>query len=369
MTHPHDFALLNDLLDGRMGWSATEELRRRLVEEPELGSAYDELVRLRAGLGALPRRAPPADFLAGVRARAGLAPAVEAAPASTSVSAPASDAGGAGAAPISSREAPAGGGKVLRFPRRFLPLTAAAGLLVGLGAFALWGLRDRMDASAPVQSAGDHASPTASPEEATGYAAGSAGGKTGKKVGAPAKPGAPGLSEGKGTEGRGAVPKPEALDASLPEGARPHYGAPGGAVVPGLRAPTDDPAGAAPPRPAPELAGTDLARARDGASRAGAGGGGGGTAGTGELSADSPGAKTEAERARPAGGPAEGKLRALESGLSWARPGADEVLVVHAADFDGARADVALLLAAVRSGSAVDGAVEGNRAFRRRPAA
>src|SRR5690348_2273379 len=72
MTHPHDLALLYDLLDGRIAPAAAEELRKRLGEEPELAAAWEELQRMREGLRALPTPPVPSGFLESVRARAGL---------------------------------------------------------------------------------------------------------------------------------------------------------------------------------------------------------------------------------------------------------------------------------------------------------
>src|SRR5437870_214171 len=72
MPHPHDFALLNDLLDGRLAGEAALELRRRIADEPDLSAAWDDLQRMREGLKALPSPAVPAGFLDSVRSRAGL---------------------------------------------------------------------------------------------------------------------------------------------------------------------------------------------------------------------------------------------------------------------------------------------------------
>ncbi len=356
MTHPHDFSLLNDLLDGRMGWSAAEELRRRLAEEPELGSAYDELVRLRAGLQALPRRAPPADFLEGVRARAGLPPRVAAVAAS-----PALPAGGGGAGHAGSG-AP---GHVIPLRRRFLPLAAAAGLLMGLGGFALWRLRDRSDASPSTQSAAKRDLEGASRAAET---------KDAHEKLPMATPGAPAPTAPSREQATGA--------------ATPHFGAPGGAVAPGLRSPSDElmappaaggpevrkdaepglgalpgsgPAapdaaptastapGAMPPAPGAPRGGApspaEGARGRgsrrepatdDGTP---AGGGGAGTGDAAATGSRAPGAKTTGAAAD----------------LAWARADADDVVVLRATGYDAARADVTLLLAAVRGGAPVEG--------------
>lgn len=54
MTHPHDVALLNDLVDDRLTPAAADDLRRRLADEPALAAAYAELRRMRAALAAMP---------------------------------------------------------------------------------------------------------------------------------------------------------------------------------------------------------------------------------------------------------------------------------------------------------------------------
>ncbi|HVG93081.1 MAG TPA: hypothetical protein VND21_01445 [Planctomycetota bacterium] len=59
MTHPHDVALLYDLVDGRLGERAAAELRQRIADEPALRATWDEIARLRASLRALPAAVPP----------------------------------------------------------------------------------------------------------------------------------------------------------------------------------------------------------------------------------------------------------------------------------------------------------------------
>ncbi len=89
MTHPHDFALLHDLLDARLSPAAADDVRRRLADEPALAATHAELVRMRDALAARPVPvAVPADFLARVRARAGLPPSVAAPAATTRSSGP-----------------------------------------------------------------------------------------------------------------------------------------------------------------------------------------------------------------------------------------------------------------------------------------
>jgi anti-sigma factor RsiW len=110
MTHPHDLALLYDLLDARIAPAAAEELRKRIGEEPELAAAWDELKRMRDGLRALPTPPVPSAFLEGVKARAGIVDKAPAKPSPAGKGAPASAAPGA-----------AGTGRVLRMR----PWTAA----------------------------------------------------------------------------------------------------------------------------------------------------------------------------------------------------------------------------------------------------
>ena len=44
MSHPHDVALLYDLVDGRLGERAAAELRQRIADEPGLRATWDEIV-------------------------------------------------------------------------------------------------------------------------------------------------------------------------------------------------------------------------------------------------------------------------------------------------------------------------------------
>ena len=69
--HPHDLALLYDLVDGRLAPRAADELSRRLAEEPDLRAVHEGILALRRRLAALPTPALPSDFLERVRAKAG----------------------------------------------------------------------------------------------------------------------------------------------------------------------------------------------------------------------------------------------------------------------------------------------------------
>jgi hypothetical protein len=176
MTHPHDVALLNDLVDDRLSPAAADDLRHRLADEPALAAAHAELLKMRAALAAMPAPVTvPADFLARVRARAGLPPSVPvaAAPAATSpgvtgpgvtgpgvtgpvVTAPstavssraASGAATPGTTPEAARTGSDAGtgddagpdaarapGRVLPFTRFAVPIAAALGIVLGGGIY------------------------------------------------------------------------------------------------------------------------------------------------------------------------------------------------------------------------------------------
>ncbi len=68
---PDDRDALNALLDGELPPSQAAALEARLVREPELRAARDEIAAVRAGLRALPRPEVSADFLSRIDAIAG----------------------------------------------------------------------------------------------------------------------------------------------------------------------------------------------------------------------------------------------------------------------------------------------------------
>lgn len=189
MTHPHDAAQLNDLVDGRLSPTAADELRRRLHDEPELAAALEELRRLRAALRALPAPSVPPDFLARVRERAGL---------------PSAQAVAAQEAAASSRPA----GRVVLFRRLALPIAAAVGVALGAAIFRV----TRMGSA----GGGVHGDATV----ANAYV---------EKRAAPASAAPP------------VDPRTDPGRLSWPEGKPNPALRPGGGVPPGLRQPTDDP--------------------------------------------------------------------------------------------------------------------------------
>lgn len=382
MLHPHDEALLYDLLDGRLAPAAADEVRRRIDDEPELRAAWDDLGRIRAHLRALPTTPVPDAFVASVRARAGLPPAVVASNGSVHGQAPRSIAADVGG--LAPREAPAataapsdpvatvdrrGEAPVLRMPRWWM--AAAAGLGVALGAGVFWALDQE-------KTSVQHAVET----------------------GAAAARGAP--SSGPPSPYGAARAESKAGATPVPTAGVPHYGAPGGGVPAGLREPTDAPLplplpgsepGAPPvgersrlspppdvpdaegagagPAPAPgESANTGLAKSQD-ASTTGGGGGGavppsvrppppvqptsGGFPATPAMGdgpppdpARTPRWKAPVPSPDGSDGPAEGApragaLSAATSTRNWAAEGVDDVVVLRADSLDAARAEIALL--------------------------
>jgi len=343
MTHPHDFALLNDLLDERLSPAAEDDLRRRLADEPALAATYAELVRMRDALAARPAPvAAPADFVAQVRVRAGLPPSV-AAPAATRSVGP-SGSGPSGSGPLGDTRAkgpggpvgwradavpdasapsrtpthsraPSGGSAAFSARSRFVvPIAAMLGIAFGAG---LWlALRtdesygDRPDAGAatlgavaPAREDGAGAPPV-EPSAAVALEG---------TTGAPSSP-TPGSSApwtGRGETGP--------IPSGTPSGG---FRAPGGAVPDGLRAPSD-----APGAPGEPAAGKkDAARTMDAAM---------------DAATD---AATESKAAPKAASKAASKgERGLRAGLRRAEEGVDEVLVIRAASLDEARAHLALL--------------------------
>ncbi|MBL9088729.1 MAG: hypothetical protein JNM10_16445, partial [Planctomycetia bacterium] len=308
MTHPHDVALLNDLVDDRLTPAAAEDLRRRLADEPALAAAHAELLRMRAALAAMPVPvAVPADFLARVRARAGLPPVaadraagrpVAAAPRNGAAAAPPVADPSVPAAPPSiaaptgpaarpeSSDAPAssapraataprteGGGRVFALSRFAVPLAAGVGLVVGAGLYAA--LRtDRalppaesarqapaeasdLDAAAPKRKLGaragtDAKDASAGAHDVTAWAGadGDASAGAAPPGGAPAGPDVS-PAEKPGTP-RGSAPVTGGAGAGAGGNtAAPRFRAPGGAVPEGLRRPSDVPGAPLPPAPLP----------------------------------------------------------------------------------------------------------------------
>ena len=250
MTHPHDAAQLNDLVDGRLSPTAADELRRRLHDEPELAAALEELRRLRAALRALPAPSVPPDFLARVRERAGL---------------PSAQAVAAQEAAASSRPA----GRVVLFRRLALPIAAAVGVALGAAIFRV----TRMGSA----GGGVHGDATV----ANAYV---------EKRAAPASAAPP------------VDPRTDPGRLSWPEGKPNPALRPGGGVPPGLRQPTDDPDAArradAAARPAPPAAAAPAATT----------GGAAGTTPDDGLARSQPAGDTEAPAPTPsarfgAGGP------------------------------------------------------------------
>ena len=392
MLHPHDEALLYDLLDGRLAPAAADEVRRRIDDEPELRAAWDDLGRIRAHLRALPTTPVPEAFGAAVRARAGLPPAVVASNGSVHGAAPRSIAASdveSAAGPRTERppRAPSSAlgpeasverraeAPVLRMPRWWM--AAAARLGVALGAGVFWALAQ---------------------EKASVHTAVETGAVPRKRapVSDPASSGGPAAPYGATRE----ESKPAGTGAAT--GGTPHYGAPGGGVAPGLREPSDSsvgpPPGGSPAAPAgagtsgapapggvrdaegdgagPGPTPVELAKSRDASTR---GGGGGGVAPpapvppapvpptlTPPTSGGFPGAPAmgdgpPVDPARGAGwksaepsvdGPAvpaedektlAGALPAATATRRWASEGVDDVVVLRADSLDAARAEIALL--------------------------
>jgi len=335
--HPHDLALLYDLVDGRLAPRAADELARRLGEEPKLRTAYEGLLALRRRLAALPTPSLPADFLERVRARAGFpaalptpapAPSVPAssppAPTRAADALPAAEsaAGSRSADPracastsdaaASSRSGPAA--RLLAFAR--FAYAAAAVVVAALGVFVY------------VSGRGDSAS-----------AKGPDGTLTADGVGAAARARPEDLATAPASTGEGvrvadrSGATPDAATARVP---RP-FG-PNGAVAPGLLPPSER----AEPSGAPDA--TNVAR-RTGAAAAPVGGGGGSA---GARPPAPPAAKPGAASPPPELAPAAVALP------DAAFDGADRVLVLYAASYDAARAEVALLLDDARASRALD---------------
>jgi negative regulator of sigma E activity len=333
MSHSHDDALLYDLVDGRLGERAAEDLRRRLRDEPSLRASWEEIQRMRAGLRALPVPAVPGDFLARVRAQAGAAGAT----------------------------APAGRVLRLRRARPWMAAAAAVALAALLG--EVW-----LTASTPERAPG-----TQSQEVA--------------REAPRARDDAPAPDAATGTVARrekGMERAARATPAGPPAGP---FRAPGGAIPPGLREPSDAP----PPPPATE---PGEAQGHDTDGRAGgepppaAGTRGpplveaGGGAASGGLAAKAsappvtapPLTPSAPAPARPEASPRghrpetrgslegeskgerplagkDGRKDAPEEPASFARDVADETLILRAGSADEARAEVGLLLHALEVGS------------------
>jgi negative regulator of sigma E activity len=312
VTHPHDFALLCDLLDGRLAPRAEDDLRRRLDEEPALRAEWDDLRRIRAGVRALATPALPADFAARVRAAAGApvpaAPAGDVSPAATPPPVPA-----APAAPEEGREGPVAAppaGRLLRMRPALLAAAAAVVLAVGVGVLL---------ATSPGRpEAGDRAE-TARREEPVldreAWRSREADRTVARDGLGDALPpaGAPPPAVGVPTDG--GVPT---AGGGAPPAAAPGRFGPPGAIPPNLRTPRDasepapDPAASRPAAPAPEPAPTPTATAA---------------------------APKPAEVPKSKDGP----------DLAWAFAGVDDVLVIEAAGLEEGRARVAVLLADLRA--------------------
>lgn len=379
MTHPHDFALLNDALDGRLAPAAREELERRLADEPALAAAHAELVRMRAAVRDLEaaRTAPP-DFLARVRTRAGV-PAPEpavAAPAHVrdgpALDAAARAAPGTAAAPAAAADGLSGTGGLpgARAGRlrawRVVALPIAAGTVVALAAswfftlrraeVAPAGMTARADGRDGAASDGPRAALEAAGADKAARAEATAADALAREVGAPGAGGEP-------------APSPSLPGSPVPGDPRNGGGGggaatpgpfrnPGGAVRPGLRSPTDAP-GAPPPAARPpavpvappatsprtpeDVTAGDAPTPSGGAPEArpsapvGPPSGPFGARGRAPRRADAPASTHETQDADAAD---DGRPQAG----SWAADGVDDVLVLRAASVDEARARVALWL-------------------------
>jgi negative regulator of sigma E activity len=204
MLTPHDDALLNDLLDGRLDPSSARAVEARLTREPALKEAHDELLRVRGLIAALPEPVPPPDFVARVRER------LAAEPASPDALPP-------------TRSAPASGPALPPAWRRamLVAYATAAVVVLAVGLFAL--RRDE-----PVRDA----SPRPAPE-----------GGAWETAAAPEAERAT-RRETQAEAAAAPVPAPSASapPAAPPEGApapMPPMRGPGGALPPGLRKPSD----------------------------------------------------------------------------------------------------------------------------------
>jgi hypothetical protein len=126
---PNDEALLNDLLDDRLGAAEEAALTARMEREPALRDAWDELVRARELVRDVPDPVPPSDFTARVRARLAATPAAD------------------DGAPLPGEAVGVPTPVVPLFWRRMMTVAyaAAAALILGIGALAL---KDRTAAPA-----------------------------------------------------------------------------------------------------------------------------------------------------------------------------------------------------------------------------
>lgn len=231
---PDDFALVNDLFDGRLDDAEAEQVRVRIASEPGLQELWDDLRRVQTGVREHgPQGAdlePPADFPERVRDR------IAAEEARTALATPATS-------PATRIDAPRRPGRMLRL---MTVATAAAAVLV-IGISVHLALRKQQDAAETTHESADVPRVTSESarqavdelktrddEAGDGVPRMRPGGKS--EAAPPAQPAAP----------AGAV-QPE--DTPPPVRA-PQPGAfrrPGGAVPPGLREPADS----APPPPPP----------------------------------------------------------------------------------------------------------------------
>lgn len=277
MLNPTDDALLNDLLDERLAPADEAAVAARLEREPALREAWDELVRARELVREAPEPLPPADFVARVRARldAEARAGSEAEPAEPSAPGPWQPEPGPEPVPVP------------RAWRRLMVVAyaAAAMLVLGIGLLAL---RER-ERGGPADG-GTRETSLARADRATEAR------ETGLAEGAREEPGS-GTAAGRleavrrreereRLDAGNAVPPPaEALGSGAPSdaggssgpGARggrmkaardaeaaetlpgsPGLLGPGGAVPPGLRAPSDLPQGTAAPASKPAELGAPL---------------------------------------------------------------------------------------------------------------